>query len=601
MSIHIWLAGLVLWSVAVHTGETCAAPRQDSERRTWQGFGVTRPITSSDPQWAQDQYQNGAHFAIWINELVSNHAAGVVSDAEFLSIMRDGQPNMMRTYEDVYQNGEEVHDVTYHVRSSMLAIQGFGIVDIVDDEPVFFDLDRFTDSDGNIIPGRERDYQAAREANAIMKEVYLLRRRIIDGDSDGSEWTDYASERSCKRVRLAVPAQATPEDIHVWAEVMRLSEAQQAHFLRLHEAYAAADDELRELLIAPVLEQFEQLKPQLHRASSDIDVAEQIRSLQQRISAAVQQIIHAERIALFDEMASVLIDPHLTDLNIVRARRMRDVYKVVGSCLDGASVDLSELFPGTIDIENALAPAARNVCRETLTIYEGELTELHRRHHDAKRALMTRGPMLKAAQQAADDSQRQQSQYDELLDRVLDAERSILELNERYLPTIYEHLPEDVAAIFADAYHVQAYPQVYPNPYDLSGVIAAACALEGLTEKQREELKAIRDLTSQQQERICSAMSQEALEWEISLLQRFTIDMSVRFAHYDRMDSWHTERREACELGIESLYGIFDESQTELIRPEVQALRSEAAQCLPRITGIYYSPAAPPSKSHVAQ
>lgn len=237
--------------------------------------------------------------------------------------------------------------------------------------------------------------------------------------------------------------------------------------------------------------------------------------------------------------------------------RARQRYAVAPADRFATRVDLADLI---LEIEQT-APLQRSNAAEfdaLLESYEAAMTHVARLRSLRKMESMQRVPVLVAANaREADDSARSDrfSQIDRLA-RAADApERRIRDLNNTYVDVLADLLLDPDAERFRHEYLSRAYPEVWPNPFDVSDLIST-CARE-LPPGERVTADSIALKAGHAMAAVSDEMRQRVDKWLDQLPRNGEFDPASFEVYKREMDDLQARRRMVAETAIASLRALW--------------------------------------------
>ncbi len=394
-------------------------------------------------------------------------------------------------------------------------------------------------------------------------------------------------------VSLPIPRRVLRADIARWSEMLVLSDKQAAYLRSLHEAYLSADRELRQELFTPLWEWSKSLGPVQGQSMTDVAIAEDLEALFDSLQDAVKEVLRDEAAALFGQLSAVLAEEQVGELRRVRNDRMRTVYQTVGTAYPGANVALTAILTGMRD---ECIPSDKASFDATLRAYDQSLTMAMRRHYERKWEMMARASIFNARSLGGESPAVFRARFLRLLGRTVDAEESIVQLNELYLPLLQATLTDDSAQTLEYLYQKSAHPLVFPDPFDLRRVFRAVTDRQDLTEKQHEAIQSLSELHEFRQDAVAQRMIDEITSWIAPLLRTYQANMTELGDHKKRLDEMHKQRRAGTEETITMLRDILTDEQRAAIEPRIDDVWKDASRFQPRDLGMQYSPAYRPEQ-----
>lgn len=274
-------------------------------------------------------------------------------------------------------------------------------------------------------------------------------------------------------------------------DLLRLSDAQSSMFMALAWAANASDQAIRREVMASVRSESAHLGALGAGVLSDIESAERYA----RFMDQVEKL--DERIAAAHAMTLSGIEPALSDIQKGALKRARCVlercrWNAVPKMRFSARADLSDLLRA-MNAERSVFPSDPEAFDSMLADYEFALTQLLRRHAEALFAASKQCPVLlaQAATSDAATSMRLHASSERLQHAIDVAEERIARLTQSYLGLLTDFLSVEDAARLQRSYLLVAYPEAWPNPFDLNPIFDIA--VHFVPQERRDEFDSIRD------------------------------------------------------------------------------------------------------------
>jgi hypothetical protein len=165
-----------------------------------------------------------------------------------------------------------------------------------------------------------------------------------------------------------------------------------------------------------------------------------------------------------------------------REQYLSSMMTIGGMGVSGSSVDLIPIVRGLTD-KASLPAKTQGKIDEALGLYE----------MDVDRPLKERQQHMEDEQRAMGAVQHfEQGEFEKKLERDRKVDLAIREVNGKYLKTIEELLPEELAKTLAENYQVRAFRSIY-KASSVAKKMAGAMKVEGLSADQRSRLQAAMD------------------------------------------------------------------------------------------------------------
>lgn len=424
----------------------------------------------------------------------------------------------------------------------------------------------------NVAPVSEQEQQAAQQQ---------------DRDEEASRRRGYRIERGRSYAGILIPRPMSDEQFTHYADILRLSDAQRRQFRHLYDEHLSAMWEYRERQIQPLIERSADLSDlRKIEGTSSLRVAEISKKLFEDRTNAIQPIFDSES-RLFADMTPYLTDDQLPFIDRVRAQRTRDLsiaFIVLKS--PGTNIDLSKQLwrMGYSGID--CTPT--NQVQFTIDIedYESIATRLYSRMASNQREMWAEVSILLAtlselSVQEGENQAKQNALLAELAhaeQKTCEINRPIHDLNSKYIGILSANLPSETADALATWFAEQSYPVVYPNPFDLRGVVDAVLGLDAIDDEQHALIETIAAAYREKTDVLSMKMVQKYLEW-----RRLIEPRSLRFSsdEYDRyqqsMSDLQRERKKASEEVLTIIHSILGDNSLATLRSPLQEYEKRVA------------------------
>jgi len=184
--------------------------------------------------------------------------------------------------------------------------------------------------------------------------------------------------------------------------------------------------------------------------------------------------------ALFTQVESVVAEEQRPRWARARVMRDRERNCALASRYPKSHIDLERMYWETIAAAGVIAPNADADLEALLQEYSaaaGPLNrELDRRFRAEIAPSMRRNveiATLNVASLGLKEKEALREHGRDLRRPALAVARSLLEVNERFLDRFCDALSAEGAIVLRDRFQRMAYPVVFPNPFDLAGLMAA--------------------------------------------------------------------------------------------------------------------------------
>jgi hypothetical protein len=383
---------------------------------------------------------------------------------------------------------------------------------------------------------------------------------------------------------LDTPPVLGRDDLDWIADTLVLSEAQYARLVDLHDAYLAEDWAFRVEHIRPLWEQAADIR-EAGDPSRALEDAQAIAEIHSRHEQAVARLRLIEE-RLLTSLAEILSDEQLVLLERVRLKRDRQCAAGLLQTYPALTIELGALLKTLEQRGLDVHPDDPAAFGEILYAYEVELTTAVRVQANATRRSKQRGGVLLAekasiasaafeqAMAAAEESVPReqltkealrahwdpaarvrahdlQQKLDRLHQRQARAARRVHDLNRSYLDLVAAELPDATADALVERFRREAYPVVYPDPFDLSAIFEAALALDSLGEKERADLRSLRLVHQQTAEQIADQMVDRYVDWETYVVEEGGYGHDAYGRYTTEMQRLQSQRRERAHHQIE--------------------------------------------------
>jgi hypothetical protein len=228
-----------------------------------------------------------------------------------------------------------------------------------------------------------------------------------------------------------------------------------------------------------------------------IRLRRQLEMLEQELITTIEPILALEQ-AAFVEAA--------------RQRAARRQHRIFPLVVRWADVDLRDVW------EDAALPLAGpediEAAEAILAGYDQGLTALLRRYTDAKIdfRMQTRDSRLYLSQSATSYADHR-AIFERLAARKLDAGRRIRALNEQTLGSMVDQISDEAGAALLARARATAFPELYPDPTALHGLVGGLLDDRGVPMEQKSDLTALFQTYVQAYRRACEELEAMCVEW----------------------------------------------------------------------------------------
>jgi hypothetical protein len=389
---------------------------------------------------------------------------------------------------------------------------------------------------------------------------------------------------------LNTPPVLGTQELETYTDLLVLSEAQHAAVMALHEKYIEEDWAYRVEVIAPIWERAARIYRRNYH--SEVEKAETAASMYEEHARAVARLLTIEE-QFFAEIEAILSDQQLLAMQRVRLRRERARTRMSFAPFPGAMFDIVFALAALERQEFDVEPKDPERFDDLLLEYEYELTPLFKLRVASHEALRTRADMLFAerqdiarpalrdaivrAEEKADVPVTQMT-FEEVLaywDPAARAEveelrrkerrltrrntrivRRIHDLNARFVDLLAAELRPETGDELIRAFREQAYPRVFPDPFDLGPVLAAAEEIEPLSSDQRSDVIALAIMYDAEHGLISDQMIERLLEWKTDIGEQAGHNQDMVDAYTSDMQGLQEQRREHSLRTLETLQDI---------------------------------------------
>jgi len=197
-------------------------------------------------------------------------------------------------------------------------------------------------------------------------------------------------------VQLRIPELPSRADVHHWADVMKLSPAQNQMFIAYYESFLAHEGGRPREQLTELWDWSAALGPVHTEAYADPVIAHDLGKLNEAATEWVERLIRSEQQLIFDPMESLLAEEQLPSLRRVRYERACAVDRLVDVFHFSAKVDLVALVDELLSEELIVVQANGSDVESLLNDYAGTMMRLWRGYYIAKRDVVEEGPLLRA-------------------------------------------------------------------------------------------------------------------------------------------------------------------------------------------------------------
>ncbi|HWB19645.1 MAG TPA: hypothetical protein VG711_05035 [Phycisphaerales bacterium] len=411
--------------------------------------------------------------------------------------------------------------------------------------------------------------------------------------SDPANYTWLHPKGQTSRRGTTIPLPISKSELQAFKLLLNLSEEQFTQMTRIHQTYMDANFDLRKVDEAELID-LASRGMENYRSQESADAGVAMLHAQDRLLRKLA-LLDAQ---FFDQLAPLLTESQLADLPRAQSYRKRIIASEWHCQHTAGKPDLEVMIFDLL--QQSPNPAADfATVSDLLRRYETRATPLWERYtrvmDEARlRSIQTlpytsgvaSSSSLTPAQWAAIDKQRLDDNKD-LLSIGINRHK----LNTEFLPQLVSALPESLGNSLRTTFNEQAYPPVYPNPFDCTDQLAVLEKLEpplsaetrfatdSIVEKYRADLALIdRD------------MIRRYLDfWEDYLTER-SFDTSKQNVYKADMDILQKRRRDLSDRTLKSVASILAGTQLDTFNNYIQPWYASADRHHPQNHGIYYVP-----------
>jgi len=323
---------------------------------------------------------------------------------------------------------------------------------------------------------------------------------------------DYAAEYP-RRANVNIPEQPLqPEDIDRWAKILGASEAQRKymfheyrHFVDRHNAYLARQ--------APeYLSMSAQLSELLRSGGlSSPDAAELSRRLDE-FSKLIRQTLTSHERTYINALKPVFHPGQHDRFVLLQHDATRRNCRTFFSHARWVHVELRPVWLRSA--EHLASSSEREQVGKILDEYELQLTPLICRQSNLqfeRREQLWENRIARASGKLSPGEARER--YEQLMSSSINLVQRIRKLHERTIDRITQVLPHQVAQVFiAEAKHI-AFPELYPDPFELNALFAMIEKDEEISEEMELTVAALSASYRADYDRVCDELESMCIEW----------------------------------------------------------------------------------------
>jgi hypothetical protein len=150
---------------------------------------------------------------------------------------------------------------------------------------------------------------------------------------------------------------------------------------------------------------------------------------------------------------------------------------------------------------------------------------------------------------------------DAVNEKLLFANRSIYDLNKKYIDVFAVHLPPEQAEEFRKWFREYTYRSVYPDPYDLSAFFKKLLGGDALKPEQKVVVGAIQDDYARRRDELSDKMVTEYLRWYAGLEVHNGYQIAVYEEYQNTMEKLQGQRADNADKAIESVMDVLDDEE----------------------------------------
>jgi hypothetical protein len=350
-----------------------------------------------------------------------------------------------------------------------------------------------------------------------------------------------------------VPTPIKPHELDCWMWVLNLSGPQRQALDGLYQAYIEKEEAAHFRYVQPLWDATADLCAQGPVMSNVALALENQAIIEQRLPGAVAHLDRLES-DLIDQLTPILTDQQLAKLPLVRAMRARLRLRAAPPRYPGAEVDLVAVLHDLQRREVDLTPVDPVFFQTAISDYGIKARAMAERRVQALRVIAAEGTVLLARHlrgEAPDGSLK--LQLKDLNRRLVQAEKSLHDLNVQTIELLKISVPASSAAEIETIFEEIVYPPVFPDPTEISSVVIEVRESAGASSESAAAVAAIFTEFDERRRQINERMKNRFLEWRELHGVEWATPAGILQTYQGDMRDLHEERMANCRSAIASI------------------------------------------------
>lgn len=375
-------------------------------------------------------------------------------------------------------------------------------------------------------------------------------------------------------------------------ETLRLSDAQKVGINGLYQEYLAADSELRQRDGADLWKESEENASHGAAIVSDPALGQSLADLMRRCEAFFRKLVAAE-LEFFGKIPPMLAEDQLPRLERVKLQREIERADCMVFMWSATTVDLSLLLY-QLDRKEAVEPVEVDVFDALVLEYERTCARLRTEYLKAMLKVLIEGPrLLTAWQMSGGNGTRDPAALEKFLSPRRKANmkaKHIEELNRLYVNLIADTLPPETATEFRRHFRESAYPEVFPDPFDVSPLFNEMLGKENLAIEIQAALQAGAEAYRVGEESLSNKMMLRVSERFDDYFRLGGDSPDLYAAFKSDLDALQRQRNDLAEKAMNQLLELVSPNDQPALIARITEFRSKFVTHSAEELGLSYRP-----------
>jgi hypothetical protein len=388
----------------------------------------------------------------------------------------------------------------------------------------------------------------------------------------------YIPRQGVPGVFLSIPKPIGAAEWEIYCKVLNASTEQKTLLAEAYDRYRRADWAFRLRNTQPLCERSYDLAA---RGSGDTDsaLAAELVAIFKARDAVLAPLSQIEQ-RFFEETTSVLSEPQIALLQIVRMQRDRFCAQELGSPFPAFTFDIDTVLMQAQDAGLDITPRDAEMFKGLMSAWRVGATTLYQQHNTQLRKAVSEGLPLRSrayeiAAQAGGptpESAELVAQFEGKRRPAVDIARRIHDFHKQYVQLLAAELPTPIADALHRRFQEQAYRPFYPDACDLEPLFASVNLL-GLSSHQQAAFDAIRAEYHAATNSLLTEMLDTYLRWRGATWTTLGYSFTKYTEYAEQMRHLSAQRTTKANAAIESVMAVLSGDQQAAANSDVAAAR----------------------------